>query len=188
MLESILRVQDRRTSHDGKLISLLGDTDPVIRERATRAYGSIQDSQAISLLIARLSDSDPRVQEAAAFALGQTAALVSPQRQALLENELIWKRLPDTQVPDRLLEEIGKFGSKEGLADLMIRLGNAFPDQHPNGLVMAIARYAIRGITSPDAVRYLLRRTRPAATPWRFDAQRRRQRSADLEHLSAAAA
>ena len=166
-LEAILRIQDRRTTHDGKLIGLLGDADPFIRERATRAYGSIQDSSALSLLIARLDDPEPRVQEAAAFAIGQTAVTISAPRQASLEKELIWKNLPDSRVPDRLLEEIGKFGTEEGLIDIMIRIGNVYPEKHPDGLVMAIARFAIRGVTTPDAVRYLLRRTRPPeATSW----------------------
>ncbi len=166
-LESILRIQDRRTTHDGKLISLLGDADPFIRERATRAYGSIQDSTALPLLIARLDDPDPRVQEAAAFAIGQTAVTVSPPRQASLEKELIWKHLPDSRVPDRLLEELGKFGTEEGLIDIMIRIGNVYPEKHSVGLAMAIARFAIRGVTTSDAIRYLLRRTRPPeSTAW----------------------
>ncbi len=166
-LDVILRIQDRRTQHDGKLISLLGDADPVIRERATRAYGSIQDTQALPLLVSRLTDPEIRVQESAAFAIGQTALTLSPDAQASLENELIWKRLPDTRVPDRLLEEIGKFGTKEGLGDLMIRMGNVYRDRHPFGMTLAITRYLIRGISSPDAIRYLLSRTRPMErTSW----------------------
>ena len=165
--ETILRIQDRRTTHDGKLVSLLSDSDHFIRERAARAYASMQDTQAIPLLIARLADPEWRVQEAAAFAIGQTAVLLSPESQARLESELIWKRLPDSQVPDRLLEEIGKFGTEEGLKDIMIRSGNIYPDRHPAGTTLCVARFAVRGIVNADAIRYLLRRTKQMeSTPW----------------------
>ncbi|MCC6396558.1 MAG: peptidylprolyl isomerase [Bacteroidetes bacterium] len=166
-VEAILRIQDRRTTHDGKLVSLLSDSDPLIRERAVRAFASIQDTQAIPLLTGRLADPDWRVQEAAAFAIGQTAIALSQEARMRLENDLIWKRLPDSRVPERLLEEIGKFGTEEGLNDIMIRSGNIYPDRHPEGTTLCIARYAIRGIVNADAIRYLLRRTRQVeSTPW----------------------
>lgn len=189
-LEAILRIQDRRTSHDGKLISLLGDADGITRERATRAYASLQDSDALPLLIARLADPESRVQEAAAFAIGQTALLMSPEARAALESELLWKRLPDSKVPDRLIEEMGKFCTESGLADMMVRAGNVYPEPYPAGLTMAIARCAIRGIIIPDAVRYLLRRTNPPENaPWQAVYALQRigdtpEIRTDLEHLA----
>lgn len=165
--ETILRIQDRRTPHDGSLIALLEDEDPLVRERAVRAFASIQDTQALPLLVARLSDPQPWVQETAAFAVGQTALLLSPPARARLEQELIWRRLPDSQAPDRLIEEIGKFGTEDALRDLMVRYGNASRILHPEGVTMAIARFAIRDVVIPDAVRFLLRSIRPVeAATW----------------------
>src|SRR5512139_69166 len=40
-LETILRIQDLRTPHDGGLVSALSDPDPVVRERAAFAFGSL---------------------------------------------------------------------------------------------------------------------------------------------------
>ncbi len=156
-LETILRIKDRRTVHDGKLIQFLGDQDPFIREHAALAYASIQDTAALPLLLPLLADRQLAVEEAAAFAIGQTAVVLSPQGQARLENEIIWKRLPDTRATDRMLEELGKFGTREGLSDLLIRIGNVFPQTHVRAMTLALARFAIRGIQTTDAQRYLLR-------------------------------
>src|ERR1043166_6937824 len=76
-LELIMRFQDLRTIHDGKLISFFSDPDPIVRERAALAYGSIQDTSVMNLLVDLLSDERPNVQLAAAFAIGQTASQLS---------------------------------------------------------------------------------------------------------------
>ncbi len=155
-IEIILRIQDRRTVHDGKLIALLSDDQPAVRRRAYLAFASIQDTTALPMLIRGLIDPEPGVQEAAAVAIGQTGVLLSVPHRAELEHDLIWNRLHMTQVPDRLIEEIGKFGTVDGLKDLVIRIGNAYPRRYEGGMIMGIARFAIRGIIDPGAVRYLL--------------------------------
>jgi len=166
-LETILRVKDLRTPHDGVLMELLSDADPIIREEATFAFGSIQDTTVIGLLTRNLIDPVIGVQRAAAFALGQTALSLSPAGRENLEYDLIWKRLHQTLVFDMLIEEIGRFGTAEGLNDLIVKVGNRYPPQARRGLTMCIARFAIREIVSDDAVRYLLRYVRPAEeTRW----------------------
>ena len=166
-IEIILRIQDSRTPHDGKLVNLLSDEDPSVRERATLAYGSIQDSTAIPMLTNALTDPSQAVQLAAAFALGQIGAQLGTRSRQQLEHDLIWNRLYQTPVAERLIEEIGKFGTEDALNDIMIRIGNVNPPQFVQGITMSIARFAIRGITSVDAVRYLLRFTKPAeSTSW----------------------
>ena len=188
--EIILRIQDRRTLHDGKLISLLSDPDPLVRRRAFLAYGSIQDTTALPLLTQGLSDPDLGVQEAAAFAIGQTGYVLSEVRRKDLEHDLLWNRLHSTQVPELLIEEIGKFGTADGLQDLIIRIGNNYPRIHETGMTMAIARFAIRGVTDPGAVRYLLAGVRLAAQPsWQslYALQRigdHPETRADIEHLA----
>ncbi|MGB5873696.1 MAG: peptidylprolyl isomerase [Bacteroidota bacterium] len=166
-LETILRVKDLRTPHDGKLLELLSDADPIVREEATLAFGSIQDTTVIGPLTRNLTDPVIRVQRAAAFALGQTGLTLSPTGRRNLEYDLIWKRLHQTLVFDRLIEEIGKFGTEEGLNELIIKVANRHALQARRGLTMCIARFAIRDIVSDDAVRYLLRYVRPAEeTRW----------------------
>jgi len=188
-VETILRTQDRRSMHDGKLISLLSDADALVRRRAYLAYGSIQDSTVLPLLVRGLSDPDIAVEEAAGFAIGQTGAGLSLLRRAELEQDLLWNRLNGTQVPDQLIEELGKFGTASGLQDLIIRIGNVYPRQHESGMTMAIGRFAIRGITDAGAVQYLLAGLRTAdQVPWQalYALQRigdRDETRADIEHL-----
>jgi peptidylprolyl isomerase len=114
-----------------------------------------------------LTDHSNAVQLEAAFALGQTGVVLSQKGREALAYDLIWKRLDQTTVADQVIEEIGKFGTAEALNDLMVRIGNVSMTKNSAGLIMCIARYGIRGISSPDAVRYLLRFIRPASsTPW----------------------
>lgn len=158
-LELILELQDRRTIHNEKLITYLTDEEQTVREHAVRAFGSIQDTSVISLLVDRLtSDAAASVQTSAAFAIGQTAGFLSKPARETLEHDLIWVRLDQTKAVDRLIEEVGKFGTMQALGDLMTKFGDAAVDPHPRALTMAIARFAIRGVTASTATQYLLKR------------------------------
>jgi len=166
-LEAILRIRDLRTPHDGKLTGYLTDTDPVVRARATYAYGSIQDTSVMELLAANLTEGDPGTQYNAAFAIGQTAPLLSKRSRSVLEHDLIWARLDRTTAADRLIEELGKFASPEGMNELILRFGTDFPLQHKEALIRSIGRCAVRSVVTPEAVSYLLRFIRPPeSTPW----------------------
>jgi peptidylprolyl isomerase len=188
-IEQILRIQDLRTPHDGTLTRLLSDPDPLVRERAVLAYGSLQDTSVLGLLTGALTDPGEGVQKAAAFAIGQTGTQLSIRGRALLEEDLLWKRLAQTSAAERLIEEIGKFGTSEALNQLMVRVGNAYPLQHQRGLTRSIARFAIRKVVSDDAVRFLLRFVEPPeSTPWEvvYALQRMPDHPlirADVEHL-----
>jgi peptidylprolyl isomerase len=64
-----------------------------------------------------------------------------------------------------MMEDIGKFGSETALMDLVTRYGETERASVP--LVMSIARFAIRGITKPEATRYVLRLCEtPERAPW----------------------
>jgi peptidylprolyl isomerase len=166
-IESLLRIQDTRTPHDGALRVSLGDADTLVRERATLACGSLQDTSLLGLIIRNLTEAPPVVQQAAAFAIGQTGTSLSEAGRRRLEEDLLINRLHVTTAADRLIEELGKFGTHEGLDDLMIRVGNVYPPRFERGMLMAIARFAVRGIVSDDAVRYVLRYLRPEdSVPW----------------------
>lgn len=155
-IELILKMQDLRTVHDGKLVSFLSDTDELVREKATFAFGSIQDTTVLHLLLRNLKDKSEAVQSTAAFAIGQTGTTLSPKGKIDLETQLIWKQLGNTSVDERLIEELGKFGTDEALNQLMIRYGTLYPRVYVNGLTMSIARFAIRNIYNSDAIKYLI--------------------------------
>ncbi len=164
-LEIILRLQDSRSIFDGKLIQFLSDDDTIIREKAIFAYANIQDTSVIHLLVDRLTDNG------AAFAIGQTAINLCRKSKQALEHDLIWNRIDqlddgskrDERLRSRLIEEIGKFGTEDALNDLILRFGEI----KPPGLTMSIARFAIRGIVSREAVQYLLKLIQPMeSTKW----------------------
>ena len=155
-IEEIMRLQDLRTIHDGKLLGFLGDLNPVVRRRATLAFGTLQDTSVLSRLQANLQFGDSATQSAAAWAIGQTALMLSAAGRREAQNDFIWKRLGWTHADDVLVEELGKFGDATGLNDLIAKYGNTYPRAHPKAMVMSIARFGIRGITSPEAIRYLI--------------------------------
>ncbi|MBI5475569.1 MAG: peptidylprolyl isomerase [Ignavibacteriales bacterium] len=169
-IDLILQMQDKRTIFDGKLISFISDQDPLIREKAILAFGSIQDTNVIPLLLDRISnDNNSKVVYAAVFAIGQTAGLMSKGKREELDHDLVWARMDQTRgiAKDRLIEEIGKFGSEQALNDLILRFGNDQIAVKPSVLAMSIARFAIRNVVSRDAVLYLLQFIRTDdSTPW----------------------
>lgn len=172
-LELILRYQDLRTVHDGTLKNFLSDTDPVIRERATYAFGSIQDTSVMSLLVQQLTDDSPEVQYAAAFAIGQTGNFLSARTKERFEHDIIWARMERMSTEkvaeyspvERMIEELGKFGTSQALSDLLQKYGTGYPLQYTRAMIMSIARFAIRGITSAEAIQYLMRFVKSGETP-----------------------
>ena len=187
-IERIMEIQDRRTVHDGKLISFFSSSDPIVRERAVRACGSIQDTALLPLLVERLADADSQVQASSAFAIGQTAGHLSKASRETLEHDLIWTRLPEMRAQDRMIEELGKFGGAAAMDNLIIIYGESSPQSVP--LTLSIARFAIRGVTTPDAIRYLLRFTKSGEpAPWQvmYALQRignKPELRAEVEHLA----
>ncbi len=166
-LEMILRLQDLRTPFDGRLAALLSDDDPVVRRRATLACGSLQDTSAVGPLTFVLADSDSATTLAAAFALGQTGTRLSEYGRRSLESALIGSSLYGSPAAGRMIEEIGKFGTATGLSDLLAFVAGAHSPRYDENLMMSVARFAIRGISNPDAVKFLLRYIRPGTrTPW----------------------
>ena len=146
---------------DSTIIRFCSDPDPIVRERAVLSFGSIQDTSVIPLLLDCLTnDNNIRVRYAAAFAIGQTGSQLSDKGREELEHELIsvrMDRMPSDSATDRLIEEIGKFGTKNGLNDLVKKFGDSVATHHTQALVMSIARFAIRNISSTEGVQLLLK-------------------------------
>lgn len=149
-LRTILKVRDLRDGPDALLRQYLHDRDTLVRLNATLAYGSLQDTVALQDLLNNLVDAPADVEEAAAFAIGQTGALLGTESLASLEHDLIWTRLDRTSARARLIGEIGKFGTAQALTDLVLRLGAGRREDRP-ALLMSIARFAIRKVTTPEA-------------------------------------
>jgi cyclophilin family peptidyl-prolyl cis-trans isomerase/HEAT repeat protein len=162
LMEEILRIQDLRTPYDQMLIKSLSDRDPLVRERAALAYGSLQDTLQLGRLLDMLSDPILTVQNAAAFAIGQTAVMLSPAGRETTQENIIWNRIGFTGAAERLIEEMGKFGTGEGMKELLLRFAVTEPPQYPRALAVSLSRFAIRGIITDPGVTYLLRRCRPA--------------------------
>ncbi|TAK64476.1 MAG: hypothetical protein EPO24_03280 [Bacteroidetes bacterium] len=160
-IEDILRIQDTRTPHNSRLLEYLSDKDPAVREKATVAFGSIQDTSVLHLLVTNLLDSEEKVQYAAVFAICQTATQLSRKGKENFQHDLIWIRHDQLQrknplAAEKLIEEIGKFGTEDALKDLMLRFG-ANRDNNSNiSVVMSIARFAIRGVVRQEATLYLI--------------------------------
>ncbi len=155
-IETILRLQDLRNLSDSKLVNLLFDQDSIVREKATLAYGSIQDTSVLHLLVKNLNDPAISVRKAASFSISQTALILSLEGRKKLEDEIIWKKLGYTGVDEQLIEDIGKFGTEEALNQLMIRFGKLYPGIFIRGLSRSIARFAIRGIYNQEALNYII--------------------------------
>jgi cyclophilin family peptidyl-prolyl cis-trans isomerase/HEAT repeat protein len=152
-LRDILIAKDRRVPFDSRLLALLDDSSAVIRQQALICYANLQDTGAIGLLVDRINSNE------AVFAIGQTAGLMSEGSRAALEHDLIWSRLDRIESKEtrgRLIEEIGKFGTSQALIDLYSRFGNDGTDEYRDAFIMSIARFAIRGIVTEDATRYLV--------------------------------
>jgi cyclophilin family peptidyl-prolyl cis-trans isomerase/HEAT repeat protein len=161
-IEDILRVQDSRTPHDARLIALLGDRDPLVRERAILAFGSLQDSTRLDQMAGLLFDPALSVQNAAAFAIGQTAAGLSRESRKKIQEDLIWNRLSATAAVEALIQEMGKFGTEEALRQIPLRYATTDPPIYPRALSLSLARFAIRGVVAEEGVKFLLQRCRPA--------------------------
>jgi cyclophilin family peptidyl-prolyl cis-trans isomerase/HEAT repeat protein len=152
-IRDILITQDRRAPFDSKLIGLLDDSSAAVREKALMCYANLQDTNAIPLLVDRINS------DAAVFAIGQTAGLLSARSRATLEHDIIYSRfdqIKSTSTRNRLIEEIGKFGTEQALIDLYLRFAIDGTSDYREGFIMSAARFAIRGVATNDVTQYLV--------------------------------
>jgi cyclophilin family peptidyl-prolyl cis-trans isomerase/HEAT repeat protein len=154
-INTILILQNERQGSDPQLARFLSDRDTVVRERATMACASIQDTNLIPLLLPLLRDNAAHVKVAAAFAIGQTGQFLSPTARAALEKKCL-DLIALGGVPPRLTEEMGKFGSASTLSRLAKLADKMKTRPEQDAMVMAIARFAIRGIATNDASQFLI--------------------------------
>ena len=175
-LQAVVELQVRRDG-DG-LIAALASSDSLVRARAAFALGSVQDPDAVPALRRLLSDPIPAVRADAAFALGQSADSTA--------GVALTVALRTEATPAVLVEVLDALGKTGGAADLDGVLGARLPDVLEPARALALARFGLRGVTSPawaawlgarlqapdpalrHAAAYALTRVDPAA--WRSQA------------------
>lgn len=135
----IAQLQNERNTTE--LIKWLDNKNPAYREAAGIAFGSVQDTLAITNLFKLLeTDQSIRVRSAAAFAIGQSGDSTSEAR--LLIYSLKEK---SEKVKELVFEAIGKCGTKSGHEFLLEQLTNN-PGRPNIGILSGLGRLSIRGI------------------------------------------
>ncbi|MEH0155764.1 peptidylprolyl isomerase [Limibacter armeniacum] len=141
----IYDLKDKRQTDS--LITYLHHSDPIYREEAADALGSVQDMRAARPLIQLLKkETVANVKKAAAFALGQIG-------QTYLEDEMIEmvSELNDQpQVQAVLLEAIGKCASGAGLEFLASFQSSSNVSYY--GQAAGIMRASLRGLVSVNSI------------------------------------
>ncbi|HRK74309.1 MAG TPA: HEAT repeat domain-containing protein, partial [Rhodothermales bacterium] len=141
-LQAIVVAQADRNAQ--QLFPLLGSKDPAIRARTAFALASVQDTLAKPLLRALLKDPSAEVRADAAFALGQ--ADDSTASSVML---MAFAQEGNTNVRIRLLEALGKKGSRGSLAEVAALV---LPTGLQTAQAFSMARYGLRGHHHPKAV------------------------------------
>jgi cyclophilin family peptidyl-prolyl cis-trans isomerase len=133
------------------LLVLLRSPNSSIRYLAAMAFASSKDSLAIEPLSRLLSDQVEQVRIAAALALGQTGS--SKAQPYLLSAYQRTDSLSDHQALNgAILEAIGRCGTKEQLGHMAsVRTFKPTDTLLLEGQCLGIYRFALRGMTSPEA-------------------------------------
>lgn len=146
IIQQIYTLQNERNTL--KLMRFFKNEYALYRQHAALAFASVQDSLALSKLIALLDDESEKVRRAAAYAIGQIKS--SKAQNALIaavDNE------GSFNVQATILEAIGKCGTRKGLR-FVTEIN--YPKENfilLNGQLWALNRFAIRNISSNEATK-----------------------------------
>lgn len=144
VIQQIFNFQNKRNTN--ALLPYLTVENPTHRYLAALAFGSVQDSAAITELLSLLNDPYEEVRYAATYALGQTKNVkaAAPLAAAFVEDT---SRL----VQAGILEAIGRCGTEEHLKYLAVN--RPYPIQDSlllEGQALAIFRFALRGMVHKE--------------------------------------
>ena len=107
-------IHDLKDKRDSKALeSFLMDSEPVLRLTAFEAMASIQDTLAVASLLNGLQDRDSKVRLAAAYAIGQTARILSS---------------PDPKISVRIINAVSKESDPAVVSELLKSLGKSADD------------------------------------------------------------
>lgn len=146
-MRQISDYQDQRNVQ--KLLPFLTSPNNLYRKQAAMAFGSVQDTSALTALYPLLFDSQAEVARAAAFAIGQTHAVES-------ESKLIasCSRVQVASVKAEIYEAIGKCGTSKGLEFLSAQSETS--EQIVEGQLWGVVRLAQRNITNTTAANFII--------------------------------
>ena len=120
LLDEIATLEDRRTTGDGRLVELLVDPDPLVREHAARALGRLSypehGAEVTDALARALEDPVTEVRLAAIFGLGLRADPRSAGVLAAYRND------PDPRVRARVVEAASRIDDPALHAELLVAL------------------------------------------------------------------
>ncbi|HWP82631.1 MAG TPA: peptidylprolyl isomerase [Bacteroidota bacterium] len=148
----ILKLQDQRSTGEGKLFSYLNSQDANLRYRALIALANIQDSATVGDIVPLLDDGSAKVRAAAAFALGQIG---SKESQKPLAERLAKEKSKDAL--KRIIEALGKCGTDSALSILdSFKISPKLAELNGE-IALSVARCALRGVKSQVGVSLCLR-------------------------------
>ncbi len=165
VIDSLIVLQDLRASCSPLLSRSLRSGDSTVVALSTIVAANLQDTSVVDDLIPLLRSPHVTVRENAALALGQLGPLLRPDRRSVLQ-AMVLSCIERGPSNDRLVEECGKFGDSLLLNSLVARAGK-MPDRLSRGLLLGIARFAIRGIVTLSSEHALLQACATSApVPW----------------------
>jgi len=137
LMIEIHEYQDKRDTES--LLKFFRHENAKYRAAAAEAFGSVQDSLAISMLSGLLNDEQSKVRKAAAYALGQSydSSAIKPLVTALEQEDSLFVRR-------ELIESLGKVITQPKLP-ILNRLA-AESEQEKEGLAWGLYRAGIRGV------------------------------------------
>ena len=162
-LETIISYENQRAPCDS-LVSLLGDSEPLIRARAVSAIGKLQDPACRSEIENSLSDKNHNVRIEAAFALGQIGDSLA---EAALTARL--KMNDRVDIKTRVVEALGKIGTEKRFP-IMMKLFKHEKADIRGQAALSIGRMALRKLTNQNATTELARLLRDGNSEVRWKA------------------
>lgn len=144
-MRQIGTLQDERNA--AALLPFLTNANPAYRYEASLAFASVQAPVAVPGLIPLLRDTDPAVRRAAAYALGQIgdSTAVDSLRVRVLQEKDSWVRR-------YVHEALGRTVTRRSLPELW-RVEVLNDTARAAALAWGLSRAALRGISSPEAIR-----------------------------------
>jgi cyclophilin family peptidyl-prolyl cis-trans isomerase/HEAT repeat protein len=196
-LGRILELEDRRSTGDGELATLLRDRDPGVRRRAALAAGRVADPALAGALVDLMNDQQVEVRRMAAFALGLLGDRGAKDRLVAALSD------SDARVRGRAAEALGRIGDARAAGEIARLVVGALPqtigcmtvrgddpnDPTDSWVELRLALFALARLKDvPAAERALLSEGKPRFDWWAATWVAMRLESPALRPVLAAAA
>ncbi|MEN8118999.1 MAG: peptidylprolyl isomerase [Bacteroidota bacterium] len=149
-IQQIMELRYERNTEG--LLKFVDNKSSKYRETVAMAFGSVQDTMAITKLSELLSDKEPGVRIAAAFAIGQTG---HASGAGILYTHILTEK--NDLVKNQMLEAIGKCGDEKSLQSIIDLNAGSEDDDFSSGKAIALARFSIRGIFNNSALNEIIK-------------------------------